>query len=357
MKIFYILNGSNDLYESILKNLNVFLSFMTKRSDLEGYCIYKIENCDYLNIWNKGEEKSSKIGIYKVKGGIVSEVKSEDFFIQGEVRGEFVKYIDVEKFLNVYMKDSEFNIVLISGHGGPFQALLDMKESVAFSMNTYNLANILNKRKIDYLVLDMCSMNYIEVLYEILYKNKVKNLITYRSFAPIEGIDFKDIFKCIESNEFEKEFKKLDSLLICLNKASVEEFDLFRISQNKRILKLLYKKNREFKSGIYVLRTEGIRVGIQTKGSERVDGDTTGYIKYFLKNKLERNIYSMFKYTKDNLWNIVVRGEFKIYEENIKLIELENEGLENIIMQYVEEDTAHNLVEKYLEIKDEKRED
>ncbi|MGL4911757.1 MAG: hypothetical protein ACRC3Y_04920, partial [Romboutsia sp.] len=228
-----------------------------------------------------------------------------------------------------------------------------ISEPVGFSINTYNLANILNKRKINHLILDMCSMNFIEVIYEILYKGNVENLLTYRSFAPIEGIKIKEIIESIEGNDFKEKFFYLDSLLISLNKENIKELDLFRVKQNKKILGLLDKKDREFKRGIHILRTEGIKIGLQTKRGDALSGDTLGYIKYFLENEAERKIYSRYRYTKNNLWNIIVRAEFKVYDEEINIIKLENTGLLNIIMTYVKEEEAVKLVEEYLREKEE----
>ncbi|MGL4848562.1 MAG: hypothetical protein ACRC28_06485 [Clostridium sp.] len=351
MKIFYILNGSNDLYNSILDNLNLFLKFMSERPYLEGYCIFKIEDCDYLNIWANGERLEFYRGVYEIREGRVKKLGFENFSVREEVFGREIEYIDVEKFLRVYMRDEDFNVVAISGHGGPFQALLDMKEAVPFSINTYNLANILNKRKIEYLILDMCSMNYIEVVYEILYGNNIKNVITYRSFAPMEGVGIENIIKCIDGGNFKEDFFELESLLVCLDKEDVRKLDLFRVSQNKKILELLNKRDKEFKRGIYVLRTEEVKIGTQTRRGKALSGGTLGYIKYFLQNESERRIYSRFKYTINNLWNIVVRGEFKVYEEKINIIALEKEGLLNIISSYVDEEEALELCEEYLKIK------
>lgn len=353
IKIFYILNGSNDLFYPLSKNFNDFKEIIKGKENVEVYCLYKLIKSDPLDIWRKveGVIDENKEGVFKYSNGVFENIESSKYYDSEIIKKRKVYYLNIKKFLNDYLKENDYNIVMISGHGGPFQALLDLNTSPGISINTLKLIKEINKFNIKLLFLDMCAMNYIEIIYEILNENKVESIITYKNFAPFEGIDYKEFMEYLERKNYRDEFEYLKAPLVYIDKFMVKEIEEIKKKMNLTIINGIEKKERKFQEDIEKLRNEKICIGIETKEGKLISGNTFNYIKYFLNENVEREIYGQYKFSKNNLWNIVTRKELECNKDfKVNIIAIERDGIINIIDIHNNIISQSKLNEMFLEL-------
>lgn len=331
IKIFYIVNGSNDLFSPLSQNFKELKEIFLEKENIEVYCLYKLIKSDPLNIWKKVDgEEEDKEGAFRYFKGAFEELDILKYYEIETVEKREVKYFNIKKFLSDYLNESDYNVVMISGHGGPFQALLDLDVSPGISINTLELIKEINEFNIKLLFLDMCAMNYIEIIYEILYKNKVEKVITYKNFAPFEGIDYRQFIEYLERKNYKDEFKELSGPLVYIDRSMINEIEKVKREMNLVIINGIEKKERKFQNDIEKFRKKRISIGLETK--EKAIGNTFNYIKYFLNDSSEREIYGEYKFSENNLWNIVIRKELKRSEYNKnKVIPIQKDGIINII--------------------------
>lgn len=114
-------------------------------------------------------------------------------------------------------------MLIISGHGSSFVGVLpDLSQRSPYIMGVWEMCHVINKVKantnahIDILALDMCYMNYIEILYELGKDSDptVKNLITYISNGPLQGMPYDKIITILEENIHEKDTKNILKILV-----------------------------------------------------------------------------------------------------------------------------------------------
>ncbi len=114
-------------------------------------------------------------------------------------------------------------MLIISGHGSSFVGVLpDFSQEAPYIMGVWEMCYVINKVKadtntnIDILVLDMCYMNYLELVYE-LGKNPyptVRNILTYISTCPLQGIPYNTIIKILEEHNNLNNTNELLKILI-----------------------------------------------------------------------------------------------------------------------------------------------
>lgn len=360
IKIFYILNGSNDLFYPLNKNLEDFKNIIKDMEGIEVYCLYKIIKSDPLDLWTKTEveNEENKVGSFIYSNKKFRDIEWKEYFDEEEILDRKVKYLNIGKFLKRYLNNDDYNILMISGHGGPFQALLDLETSPGISINTLNLIEEINGFNIKLLFLDMCAMNYIEIIYEILYKRKIEKVITYKNFAPFEGIDYREFLEYIVNKDYKESFEKLKEPLIYLDSNMIKDMEKLKLKMNLTIIDGIDKKERKFKNDINEFRKEKVKIGLETEVSKNIPGNTLNYIKYFLNDEVEREIYGHYKFAKNNYWNIVVREKIEVNREFKKnIIPIGLDGLKNIIdihKKGIEERELEKLVLKLVEERNEK---
>lgn len=130
-------------------------------------------------------------------------------------------------------------MVIISGHGFLVASLSDLVGEDFYTMGAYEMLscfqNIKNKLnvQIDLLILDICYMNSVELIYELSVNSSVRHLLTFIETGPIEGMDYSQIIKSIESNNdidkisvsIAKEIQ-LDLVLIDINKSTLDKIKM-----------------------------------------------------------------------------------------------------------------------------------
>lgn len=354
INFFIIINGSNDLYYSMNETAIELIENINDINDVEIYIFYNLVNCDQLNMWTKVagmEYNINNIGAFKKVNGIIEYIDTKDFFRDVVLENRRVKVMAPDLFLDKYLSTENNNVVILGGHGGPFQCFLDMSTSPSQSINTVKLCNRIKKYKIDLLYLDMCAMNYIEVIYELLYDSKIKNIITYKNLAPFNGVSY---FKLIEI------FQQDDDISVnCIKILNLIEYPLIYVSSNnlnkfnelKKIQSNLAKcsileTNPEFDSKITEFRNCIKKSVIENIQASNMNISPLNFMKYYLSDDGERKLYTQYNYAKDNLWEYFITRDIKFNTTyNPEAIVLERSSLENIIW-------LHNTTLNKMEIED-----
>ncbi|MGL4742348.1 MAG: hypothetical protein ACRC41_16405, partial [Sarcina sp.] len=173
MNIYLIINGNNDLEIPFSKGIKkLFNNHKTLLSDdIEIFLIYTLgvgKNNDFFKMIGCSLEKNDEY--FKISKKAIKKQSFE--FTEGIT-------LNIEKILERIYDSNQLNILILSGHGGPFQSFLDMR-GTSKSYNTLYFCNIIKRYKFETVILDMCAMNYIEVIYELFTNDNINNIITYK---------------------------------------------------------------------------------------------------------------------------------------------------------------------------------
>lgn len=340
IKVFIIANGSNDLYYSINKTILDFLNKINEIRNVPVYMFFKLVNCDPLDLWKKTDYEVNtfdKVECIKYLDGTIENLDDKDFFRREEIEKKKGYLMAPDLFLKKYLRDEDTNIVILSGHGGPFQCFLDMNISPAVSLNTINLCKRISNFKIDLLFLDMCAMNYIEVIYELLIEGNIDGIITYKNFAPYEGTSyFEFINKVVDFYRSQRDVGEVihyfDLPLIYIEKRKLKCMDVVKEIQNKLVVKMVNDKIPAFDEEIQSLKESINGLVNENEPSKCIKTMPLNYMKYYLSDENERKLYSQFSYAKNNFWRLIVTNDFQSHNDyNPEWIILEKESLENII--------------------------
>lgn len=355
-RFFILINGSNDLYDSICESINDLMNNIRRYKDIEFYFFYNIEHIKGSNVFNNNSviPTISGTGGFIYSNGILKNIDIEDFFIYTTINGHNIRLMNIERFLECYIDEAYSNIVIVSGHGGPFQSFLDMSTNPPYSLNTVSLCKSLSKFKIDLLFLDMCAMNYIEVIYELLNKKNIKNIITYMNLAPYEGIKYTPLLNIIdENNNLDLSINKFisESILpiIAFSQKCLCLLDEVKKTQNVLGRNCIVLKSVDIESSISVLYEKLSDIGYYKKNNNSLPN--LNFIKYYLNNSEERSLYTYYTYSTNNVWTYFVTGTVKLNDENkeysdIAGIQLDKESLKHIIWLH-----NINLSEKEIDLK------
>ena len=353
IKVFIMQYGNNDLWYYTKESKDSLINNIKEYEDIDISAIYLFENIDKENIWLNFSDDINSISSYafRYKGGVFKTLNIKDYIIKINKDISFISpSIFIEKEKN-YTDD--INFVILSGHGGLFESLLDMSNDKNFSINTQYLCSLLKENRIDILLLDMCAMNYIEIIYELLKDSKIANIILFNGAAPLEGIDINKLL--IVS----KRCKNTDELIERI--LALEEYSLIRIS-SERITDI--EKLREKINTIslwYYLSGKGdeFKVEFFKKDIDKLVTKSRGYILnsiplsilvYELNDNYEKELYKKFEFTtKYILSEIICRG-VQIKSKD-KYIILKEESLKHIIHlnnTNISLSSINKLYEKYI---------
>ena len=355
IKVFIMQYGNNDLWYYTQESVNNLLNKIESFKNINIYGIHLFKNVDTENIWLnfKYNEKEEPSKSYKCINGIVEEIDMATYYSNLTNK---LKWVDLEKFYKSNIIDSEISVFILSGHGGLFESLLDMSQEENFSINTQYLCSKLSRNHIDVLLLDMCSMNYIEIIYELLENSNIANIILFNGIAPLEGIDInKVIMKIVDSHSVDSVVKNILSLkeysIMNIKKESINKI-------NNLILKLNKLSYKYYVMGSYEKLTLDIFKkdieDIITKGSGYI-GDTTplSILLYELKDEKEKALYRKFKLSRKYILSEIICREVKKADNNKFLILKEN-SLKHIIHLYnvnVSSEYIDELYDKYIKNK------
>lgn len=318
----------NHLYDNNNNNINVFSMFTYK--DIDKNRLWT----NYPSV-NYTQDESLCFSFYENK--FVSYPLA-NFFTNLDNN---LNLLDVVKFLNFFScEEKNNNIVVLSGHGGLFQSLLDMSNSKFFASNTIDLCNKIKRFPIDLLILDMCSMNYLEIAYELLIDSSVKNIIFFKDLTPIEGLNITELYNTI--SECNGDIKKIIDRLLYQNtnplffisKDSLN--DLIKIKDilsniGYNIVTSSYENNTDLYKTLKRLLNSIVKEGIV---SSSIPGLPLKFIGYELKEDEEKLFYSCYKFCNNSYWSEIVSKNITITDdfEIPKIISFTKKNFEHLIL-------------------------
>ncbi|WP_297523259.1 hypothetical protein [uncultured Clostridium sp.] len=324
MHISILVNGSNDLYYSLKKSISDLISNL---KDIKGVSISIVYTflIDEKNIWTfiESDSLSDEVGYLEYEEGILRRMKYQ-------FKNENTS-LDIKSAIAKTYKPNKKNILIISGHGGPFQCMLDMSNNIDKSFSTYELCSIINQYEYEVVFLDMCAMNFIEVLYEILYTKKVSGIITYKGLAVFEGLNYLEIIKVLRNSVINKEIiDRFEYAFIYISSESINNFNELKKVKDSLVKKCVLAKNPNFNTELFRIRELIDKSVYESRMAKEIRIEKLNYIKYYLESEVDRAIYSKYLYLENNLWRqfLFMDG---LNEEYKNYIELSRESLKNII--------------------------
>lgn len=325
MHISIIINGSNDLYYPLKKSLNDMLHNICNGEVISSisiiYSLIKSEN----DFWKyvESDELEDEKGYLEYTNG---KLRKKEYVFSTEDTS-----LDIDLAINESYKKGTKNVLIVSGHGGPFQCMLDMSNKIDKSFSTYEFCSVINKRAFEVVILDMCSMNFIEVLYEILYKCKINSVITYKGFAEFNGIDYLKIIDVLERNKVKKDIMtNFKYPFIYIDTKSLKCFEELKKIQDILVHKCIFLEKPDFSLELSQIKNLIDLSVCESDLAKRVNLSKLNYIKYFLEDERERIIYDKYLYTKNSLWKKFLFMDNQ-KELEIKYIKLANDSLRHIM--------------------------
>lgn len=197
---------------------------------------------------------------------------------------------------------SKHYMLILSGHGGGFISVMpDLSQDRPYMMGVYEMCKVINmiymdmKVQIDILALDICDMNFVELMYELGKEkiNTVKTVLTYISSGSINGFPYDKLINCISSNINECDHK-------LMLKSMIDYIDLNLVAIEINHIKL--KKIKKLTSTIahLYLTEESLQRGGGFELLNNIDSKASWY-KYILE--LRSHIESIIIYYKNSFFN------------------------------------------------------
>ena len=321
MKVYIIINGSNDLYKPLKDSVDILLRNFKAYDDLEIMLAFSL--VDIKNIDIHSEIESTCFGYYKLKNKKVEKLPYK--FKRAETS------LDVEKFLlESFDKDYKGkNILIISGHGGPFQSLLDMSISPAKSKSTFELCKIIKKYKFNLVFLDMCAVNYIEVIYELLEDNNIEAILTYKSLAPFKEVNYLEILNSINKKKIQLGILNSELPFVYFDKESLILID-YIIKIKNILVRKIFNGSININKAIKKILLYTSIVGEESDGAVIIKADNLNFIKYELEDNVDRVIYLKYLYGGVCEWNKMVVDNTSV-SDDYKYITLSKDSIKDII--------------------------
>lgn len=347
MNYFIIIQGSNDLNKCFFNSVRNLLNSHKQLKNAKVYLIYSLIKTKEAFLWKYNYDiLDSIIGVHKIDSKNCIEY---DYVYKNDFTS-----LDIEKFLEINYKKNEKNVLIVSGHGGVFESLLDMSINPAKSINTYEFCNIINKYKFEVVLLDMCSLNYIEVIYELLYKKNFKSLLIYGGSVGMNAIDYLKFINLFESNK----------LYAILNNDNILLFDKDSLKILEYTKEIHSRLGKKIKFGISTINDdifnefEFILNLAPIRGEKsNIKNNKINYIKSVLIENTDKNIYNQYSYSKNNFYTSLIVGNEYSCVNNIKYINLRENFIKGIIKLHnnnLNKKEIEFLYEKYLTVRNEK---
>lgn len=349
MRFYIVIQGSNDL-NSPLKNSLEQLLKMYKSIKYDVVIVYSLIEGLENKLWQKNINSDIEFekGIYVITN---SELFKKEYSFEN-----FDTSLDIKKILELYYEEDETNILIVSGHGGIFQAMLDMSVNPAKSINTAKFCTDISCYKFDLIFLDMCASNYIELIYEILYGGNVERVMTYKNFAHFEGINYMEVIKYFSEKDYENFVLKSKYEMMIFDQES------FRIMQYAK--KLQSKIGFGMKNEFFTIddkvfeEFEKVLELVPFLCSKNMKlKDSLRYIKYPLCDDNDKSIYESYNFTKNNEYKNIIVGEN--FQDVVKdYIVLDKQSILNIIALHnplCNLQELYKMLDFYIEVRNEKK--
>lgn len=240
--------------------------------------------------------------------------------------------------------NSKYNILVVASHGFSFVGgITDLTLDVPYIMSIEDMSCSINKalidckKNLDLLVLDMCYMNYIEIIYELQRRySNIEYILTYYGEGDFCGIDYIPLIENFEmildrDKELLYMFERDNLLLIKANKVKLKNIKIFCDEFAKKtidngILDIEEVKNSIGLEEVYSkINTITCFKSLNSKGVQIID---------FYISELDR-IYSNLAFSTNNHWRCLLSKTRKLINNQrieFKPKKLTNSALIGLIM-------------------------
>ena len=214
---------------------------------------------------------------------------------------------------------AEHYIVILAGHGFQFTGLiLDYSRDEPYLMGIPGMCNALNMiqrrlgQVIDLLILDVCYMNYIEILYELGQQpdHTVQNMLTYIETGSLGGMPYNTILSLLNANDGSNVKELIDRIMSEINGSligyKIDHHKLIQIKESFSQLGRSYFDNPNslsIKREVQLLERDLSSLIINYKRDiKRGSGPLIDFLDFKLKSSFAREVYSKFAFCRENHW-------------------------------------------------------
>lgn len=190
--LLFYLNGNNEIEPEIYNSFKRILK--TEEANIDIYIEIGRIQMDFIKriraLENIIENEDKWVGVrrYVIDEGKVKYIKKLQNINMAHPK-QLYDFID----WGIKCSSAEYYSLIIASHGFSFiGGITDFSFDYPYVMPIEEMCNVINKafydnnRELDILLLDMCYMNYIEIIYELYKRHSlIKNIITYDGFLEL----------------------------------------------------------------------------------------------------------------------------------------------------------------------------
>ncbi|MCX7694994.1 MAG: clostripain-related cysteine peptidase, partial [Caloramator sp.] len=222
--VLFYLDGNNDIEPEIYSSLEKLLQFKCKDVDL--FVEVGREDREFVKVIRPFEnisyskDKWTGVKRYHIKDGNI------EHFDLGKRNMANPKELYDFICWGLNGCSAKYNVLVIASHGFSFVGgITDLTFDVPYVMPIEDMCYSINKalldcrKRLDLLFLDMCYMNYIEILYELERRHdNIQYVLTYYGEGDFGGIDYisfiENFYKLIERDKNFLYFLERDNLIL-----------------------------------------------------------------------------------------------------------------------------------------------
>ncbi|MCX7950848.1 MAG: clostripain-related cysteine peptidase [Clostridiales bacterium] len=261
LSILFYLDGNNEIEPEIYSSLQKLLGY--RNNDVEIFIEVGREKREFARVLRPYEiiEESNDIwnGVrrYVLKDGVVKKIEL------GKINMAHPKELYDFICWGLKNSNSKQNILVIASHGFNFVGgIIDLTLDIPYIMSIEDMSYSINKalidtrKKLDMLVLDMCYMNYIEIIYELSRRySNIENILTYYGEGDFGGIDYvsmiENAYRILNKDNKIIDMLERDNLMLIKgNKAKLKEIKKYCDEFAKKSLDIGFLDIQEVKNSI-----------------------------------------------------------------------------------------------------------
>ncbi|SKA79422.1 hypothetical protein SAMN05443428_10360 [Caloramator quimbayensis] len=327
--VLFYLNGNNEIEPEIFNSFKRILEI--KNDDVDIYIeigrikkeiIKKIRVRENIDLSN---DDSFGVSRYIVKSG---EVKHTCNLGNKNMADPKQLYDFISWAIN--FGNSENMCLIIAAHGFSFiGGITDFSLDYPYVMPIEDMCYVINKalydnkKELNLLVLDMCYMNYIEIINELYKRHSIiKYILTYDEEGDFKGLNYKNFIESLsyynEYNpiEFFNKFNNENIILIKSNRVKMKDIKNFCDYFAKQMINVGYSISN-INTDILIEVYDKINEVIMYKKSSN---QSVKIVDFYLDRLSE--YYCNLSFSQNNKWFNLISGSKKIYinKQNINLM-------------------------------------
>lgn len=245
--ILFYLDGNNEIEPEIYTSLQKLLEY--RNSDVELFIEVGREKREYVSILRpyeiieKSNDEWSGVRRYIIKDGDIKKIDLDNInMAHPKELYDFICW-------GLRNSNAKINILVIASHGFNFVGgITDLTLDIPYIMSIEDMSYSINKalidsrKKLDILVLDMCYMNYIEIIYELSRRHSnIENILTYYGEGNFGGIDYVSMIENAygilnKDNKLLYMLERDNLLLLKANKAKLKDIKNYCNDFAKKII-------------------------------------------------------------------------------------------------------------------------